>query len=229
MRSRRLLARGDEAVDVAHHIAERVGPRLLVPAGQMRVARAPRRRAATDPSAASRSPCRDGRSRARSGAPAASAATPSSRRPRAARSFLWPAQTCPTEKLPFAPLSNRSSTDARSSTLMSTSSTPSSPPATANASREPLGFLRFGMTVVMSPSTCGDAQPADVLREIAPVRADVAERGRRAALVRLEPPGVIGVLQQPVLQVVADDETSACRCRRARSRCRACCTSGLPR
>ena len=52
----------------------------------------------------------------------------------------------------------------------------------------------------------GDAQAADVLREIAPVRSDVAERGRGAALVGLEPPRVVGVLEQPVLQVLADEE-----------------------
>ncbi len=51
-----------------------------------------------------------------------------------------------------------------------------------------------------------DAQAADVLREVAPVRADVAERGRRPALVRLEPPRVVGVLEQPVLEVLADEE-----------------------
>ena len=51
-----------------------------------------------------------------------------------------------------------------------------------------------------------DAQPAHVLRQVAPVRPDVAERRRRAALVRLEPPRVVRVLEQPVLQVVADQE-----------------------
>src|SRR4029079_3594139 len=38
MRGGRRLAIGDEAVDVAHQVRERAGPRLLVPAGQMRVA-----------------------------------------------------------------------------------------------------------------------------------------------------------------------------------------------
>ena len=76
----------------------------------------------------------------------------------------------------------------------------------ANASRDPCGFLRFGMTVVMSPSTCGDAQAAHVLREIAPVRSDVAERRRGAPFVGLEPPRVVGVLEQPVLQIVTDEE-----------------------
>ena len=51
-----------------------------------------------------------------------------------------------------------------------------------------------------------DAQAADVLREIAPVRSDVAERRRRAALVGLEPPRIVGVLEQPVLQVLADEK-----------------------
>ena len=45
-----------------------------------------------------------------------------------------------------------------------------------------------------------------MLRQVAPVRADVAERRRGAALVGLEPPRVVGVLEQPVLQVVADEE-----------------------
>ena len=45
----RWLSRGDEAVDVAHHVAERVGPGFLVPARQVRIAAAPAARAATDP------------------------------------------------------------------------------------------------------------------------------------------------------------------------------------
>ena len=52
----------------------------------------------------------------------------------------------------------------------------------------------------------GDAQAADVLREIAPVRSDVAERRRRAALVGLQPPRIVGVFEQPVLKVVADEK-----------------------
>ena len=55
----------------------------------------------------------------------------------------------------------------------------------------------------MSPSTCVMLQSADVLREIAPVRADVAERRRGAALLGVEPPGVVGLVEQPVLEVVA--------------------------
>ena len=51
-----------------------------------------------------------------------------------------------------------------------------------------------------------DAPAGDVLRQVAPVRADVAERRRRAALGRVEAPRVVGVLEQPVLQVVAVDE-----------------------
>src|SRR5262249_44308663 len=51
-----------------------------------------------------------------------------------------------------------------------------------------------------------DALADDVLDEIAPVRPDVAHRGARTALVRLEPPREIGRLQQPVLQVGAVDE-----------------------
>ena len=49
-------------------------------------------------------------------------------------------------------------------------------------------------------------RPLDVLRQIAPVRPDVPERRRGTALVGLEPPGIVGVLEEPVLQVVADEE-----------------------
>ncbi len=59
---------------------------------------------------------------------------------------------------------------------MSTSSKSSLSPAAANASRDPRGFLRFVITVVMSPKHFSDRQPADMLRQVAPVRADVAER-----------------------------------------------------
>ena len=90
--------------------------------------------------------------------------------------------------------------------MISTTSTCSLPPPAWNASRDPRGFLRFGTTVVMSPSTCGDAETADVLREIAPMRSDVAERGRGAALVGLEPPRIVRILDQPVLQVGAEEE-----------------------
>ena len=51
-----------------------------------------------------------------------------------------------------------------------------------------------------------DLQAADVLREIAPVRPDVPQRRRGAAFVGLEPPGIVGVLEEPVLQVVADEK-----------------------
>ena len=89
---------------------------------------------------------------------------------------------------------------------MSTRSTCSSPPPVWNASREPVRLLALRDDGRDVAEHVGDAQAADVLREIAPVRADVAERRRGAALVGLEPPRVVGVLQQPVLQVLADEE-----------------------
>ncbi len=110
------------------------------------------------------------------------------------------------------------STDARSSTLMSTRSNSSLPVAAANASRAPRGFLRCGTDVVMSPSTCVMRRPADVLRQIAPVRSDVAERRRRAALVGLEAPGIVRVLEQPVLKVVAVHEARRADFAASRSR-----------
>ena len=44
---------------------------------------------------------------------------------------------------------------------------------------------------------------AHVLGQIAPVRSDVAKRRRGAAFVGLEPPGIVGILEEPVLQIVA--------------------------
>ena len=109
------------------------------------------------------------------------------------RSFLWPAQTCPTVNTPLAPLSNRISTDARSSTLMSTSSNSSSPVAAKRLPRpvRPLALRDDGRDVA---EHVRDAQAGHVLHQVAPVRSDVAERRRLAALVRLEAPRVVGVL-----------------------------------
>ena len=42
--------------------------------------------------------------------------------------------------------------------------------------------------------------------QVEPVRADVADRAERAALVRLEPPVPVGVEEQPVLEVAAGHE-----------------------
>ena len=122
MRVARLLPGGDEPVDVAHQVAERVGPGFLVAAGQVRVAARPRRRSATG------SFCRISFGPSRW--PNQSSFWCSCRHftdafdphTSSTRSFLWPAQTWPTENAPLAPLSNRTSTDARSSTLMSTRS-----------------------------------------------------------------------------------------------------------
>ena len=91
------LPGGDDAVDVAHQVAEGVGPRLLVAARQVRVRRAAVDRAATDPSAAPRSPARGGRTTARSAAPAASRRDAFDPHTSITRSFLWPAHTWPTE------------------------------------------------------------------------------------------------------------------------------------
>src|SRR5204863_8093769 len=51
-----------------------------------------------------------------------------------------------------------------------------------------------------------DPQTAHMLREVAPVRSDVAERRRGAALVWLQPPRVVGVLEEPVLKILADEK-----------------------
>ena len=52
----------------------------------------------------------------------------------------------------------------------------------------------------------GDPVSGDVLRQVAPVGPDVAERRRRAALLGVEAPGVVGVLQQPILKVMTVHE-----------------------
>ena len=109
MRRRRDLAGGDELVDVAHHVAEGVGPAFLMPARQARVAARAGRPPVTDPW------------QHLVGAMAAAdpelvllllspATDPGRRRLRTSRSFLCPAQTWPTDRLPVAPLSNRRST-----------------------------------------------------------------------------------------------------------------------
>ena len=107
--------------------------------------------------------------------------------------------------VPFAPLSNRTSTDARSSTVMSTTSTSPLPPRLKRLARAARLLARRddGRDVA---EHVRDAQAGHVLRQVAPVRADVAERRRGAALRRVEPPRVVGVLEQPVLQVVAVHE-----------------------
>ena len=122
------------------------------------------------------------------------------------RSFLWPAQTWPTEKAALRavvePQQHRREIldlDVDEIDLLV---------AAAGLER----FARAARLLALRDDGgdvaehFGDPQAADVLREIAPVRADVAERGRRAALVGLEPPRVVGVLEQPVLQVLADEE-----------------------
>src|SRR5204863_9116480 len=50
-----------------------------------------------------------------------------------------------------------------------------------------------------------DARSRDELREVEPVRADVADGPEFAALLGLEPPVPVGREQQPVLEVTAVD------------------------
>ena len=204
MRVAGLLAGGDEAVDVAHQVAERVGPPFLVPARQVRVAARlgaeqrgillqdlVRLVAVADPELV------------------LVLLPPAERRLRAAdldlQIVLVAGADLSDRERALRAVVERSRTEARSSTLMSTSSYESSP-AAWNASRDRLRLLALRDHGRDVAEHVRDPQAADVLRQIAPVRPDVAERRRRAALVGLEPPGVVRVLQQPVLQVVADEE-----------------------
>ena len=54
-----------------------------------------------------------------------------------------------------------------------------------------------------------DRLAGDEGHQVEPVRADVADRAQRAALVRLEPPVPVGLVEQPVLEVVAGDEANS--------------------
>ena len=54
--------------------------------------------------------------------------------------------------------------------------------------------------------TVDDVLSGDERHEVQPVRADVADRPQRAALVGLEPPVPVAVEEQPVLEVAAGDE-----------------------
>ena len=46
-----------------------------------------------------------------------------------------------------------------------------------------------------------DPQAADVLGQIAPVRTDVGDGCRRAALRGLDAPGIVGFFDEPVLKI----------------------------
>ena len=48
-----------------------------------------------------------------------------------------------------------------------------------------------------------DPEAGQVLSKIAPVRPDVTQSGGGAAFLRIEPPGIIGFFQKPVLKVIA--------------------------
>ena len=126
---------------------------------------------------------------------------PSRRTPRARDRSCGQLQTCPTEKLPRAPLSNRTSTDARSSTPDVHQSTVAAPCLKRLADAARLLALLHDCGDVAED--VGDPQAGDVLRQVTPVRSDVAQRRRRAALFRVEAPRVVRVVEQPVLQVVA--------------------------
>ena len=123
------------------------------------------------------------------------------------KSFLCPAHTWPIVAQPRA----RRSRTARgwSRGLRSSRGTAHARPLTALANASAThrrSIARSATTVVRSASTSTMRRADDVLREIAPVRSDVGERGARAALLRLEAPREIGRLEQPVLQVAAVDE-----------------------
>ena len=180
-----------------------------------------------DPSAGSRWPCRAGRSTARSGAPAASGSTLRAADLEDQIVLVAGAHLADREAAPRAVVEPQ---HHRREVLDLDVDEIECLVRAGGGERfaRPLRFLSLRNHRRDVAEHFGDAQAADVLREIAPVRADVAERRRGAALVRLEPPRVVRVLEQPVLQVVADEEMRLADVARAIA-WRACCTSGLPR
>ena len=158
---------------------------------------------------------RAGRSTARSAAPAASAATRARPFTSNQRSFLCPAHTCPTETHPRAPPVEP---HQHGREILALNAKRLSPRCAGAAQRlRPIfaGLIRVGITVREIGEHRLDAPADDMLDEIAPMRSDVADGRALAALFRLEAPGEIGGLQQPVLQVRAVDEVRlaqlACR------------------
>ena len=67
----------------------------------------------------------------------------------------------------------------------------------------PLGCLRVLWKVCMSAHTRGDALSGDVLRHVAPVRADIGQAARGAVDLGVEAPVPVGIVEQPVLRIGA--------------------------
>ena len=77
-------------------------------------------------------------------------------------------------------------------------------------------LLAMGMNVAMSAMTSATRRPLMKLGQVEPVRADIADRPQRAARIGLEPPVPVGVVEQPVLEVVAADQPDVAQRRRRR-------------
>ena len=128
------------------------------------------------------------------------------------RWFLRPGETWLTSIVPTTPPSVRNMTVARSSVTHR--------PA-GRRSPAPTGRERRGVAAVGALGDDGrglrahrrDPLAGDELDEVAPVRADVGERARRAALRRVDPPVVVVGRGEPVLQVAAVDEADRRRSR----------------
>ena len=74
-----------------------------------------------------------------------------------------------------------------------------------NVSTGPVGTRRTRWTVARSANTLATRFPVTKRGEVEPVRADVGDRAELAALLRVEAPVPVGVLEQPVLDVAAVD------------------------
>ena len=193
----------DGAIDVAADVGERIGPGLLVSARQMRIGarvRRQQRRILGDDRARLALPihssfCCSWRQRTDAAAPFSSNQ----------RSFLWPAQTWPTETQPLAaalePQQDAGQVLAADGVVLGGDAAIAGKRLARRSrllphrhDRRQVGEHRF------------DAPPEHVLDQVHPVRADVAEGEARAALLGLEAPREVGRLQQPVLQIGAVDE-----------------------
>ena len=119
------------------------------------------------------------------------------------RWFLRPGETWLTSIVPTTPPSVRNRTVARSSVTTARRSPGVGPILRAKAGRSAIAARDDGRGLRAHGR---DPLARDELDEIAPVRADVGERARGAAALRVDAPVVVLGRRQPVLQVAAVDE-----------------------
>ena len=83
-----------------------------------------------------------------------------------------------------------------------------------NVSTSPFGRWRIGWTVVRSAQTASTSRPVIDVDQVQPVGADVGHGPQLAALLGQDAPVVVGVVEQPVLDVAAADGEDVAQRRR---------------